>query len=187
MAKKLSDTADAIRKRIKALPRLVEGAMLAIRTRDANAMILNWRNGIVSKSFGLAPLKPKTIARKARMGYSAPSTPLYALGFEGPWTYIKALRKYRTKRGWSVRFSARKHHSGMSEEELFELMEYGFNKCPPRPAFTKAYIQTMKGMKDSSEEVLAAAWEFIESGKRQALAKIQARANESEGLIGNPG
>jgi hypothetical protein len=189
-----SPTRDAVRKRISAIPRMADGAALTLRQRDANAMILNFRTGIATNSFRLTPLRQATIRQKKRKGYRKPSTPLYGLGFEGPWTYIKALKKYKMSRGYVVRFSSRRHHGGLTEEELFQVHEYGAVirsksglpfRIPPRPAFTKSYEKTLRGLKDDSESVLSAAWELIQDGRSKTLARIQANGRKLEAMLGN--
>ena len=191
---KLSPTRDAVRKRIRALPRKVEEMALMVRQRDADAMILAWRSGMVNRTFRLTPLKPATVDAKRRKGYAMPSVPLYGLGMEGPWTYIKALRKYRVTGGWEVRVPASRHHSSsLTLDKLLEVHEYGAVirskggrtfRIPPRPLFTKAYEYVTRNIKDDSEQVLKAAWELIEDGKSQTLLKIRANAHKMEAMIG---
>lgn len=188
-----SVTRAAVKKRISSLPRMIEEAAFTIRKSDADALILNWRNGIATRSFGLRALRPKTVARKRVLGYGKPNTPLYGLGFEGSWTYLKALRKYRTSKGWVVKFSRRMHHSGLTEEQLFRIHEYGAIirpkngkpfRIPARPAFFKAYQRTMQGIKDRSEDVLRAAWDYVETGRKDTFRHTEANARRLEGLLG---
>lgn len=191
---KFSPSPSAVRRRMLALPKMTNEAVFALRQRDADGLILRWRSGIVNRSFNLTPLKRKTVKAKARRGERLPDVPLYGLGLEGPWTYIKALRKYKTKTGWVVKFSRRMHHSGLTEEDFFRVHEYGavikavngtVFRIPARPAFTRAYAATVRAMRDDSELVLRAAWEHVNSGRRQTYERIRANARKLEAMLGD--
>jgi hypothetical protein len=184
----LSLTSDAIRKRKAAMPKMIKQAAMMIRKRDADAIILNFRSGIATKSFRLAPLKRATIKRKRQMGYPAPGTPLYSSGH-----YMVSLRKYQTKRGYVVKFPNRALPCGLTEAQLMEVHEYGAVipkpnggafRIPPRPAFLYAYQKTLGEMTDRSADVMAVAKEYIKDGRSATFSRIRANARKLEVMNG---
>jgi hypothetical protein len=186
---------DAIRYRIKALPKMAEAASQGARLRDACMLIIAFQNGIITRSFRLAPLEGRTIRRKRRLGFPAPATPL--LGEGGPGSYVMSLRKYPVKHGYIVKFPKTKlKNSELTAAEMHDVHEYGavirhvsgtVFRIPPRPAFTKAYAVVMRGIDDPSEEVIAVCMEYLRDGRSETRARIEANAKKLEAMIGTQG
>ena len=182
----------AIRYRIKALPKMAEAASNGARLRDAVTLIVAFRNGIITRSFRLAPLDRKTIRRKMKQGLPNPATPL--LGEGGPGSYIFSLRKYPTKNGWVVKFSNKKlKNSDLTGAQMHDVHEYGavirtvsgsVFRIPPRPAFTKAYAVVMRGIEDPSEEVMKVCREYLRDGRSETRERIEANAKKMEAMLG---
>lgn len=193
---RLSQKADAVRKRAAALPRLAEDCMLAARKRDASAMVSYWRSGIAERRFRLAPLKPKTVAAKARAGYPDPQAPLYAAGLGDPRSYVRSLRKFRRKNGWSVMVPKSRHHKAkVTMDVLFRVHEYGATfvskagnpwRMPARPAFTKAYerVMTDARARDDNRDVRRACAELLREGRSATAARMRANADRLEAMLG---
>jgi len=190
---KFSQNYKAVQSRIKRLPVLVEGVADAQRKRDANALLAYWREGIQSGSLQLKPLKPRTISRKAKLGYSQPNTPLYGIGLDGKDSYIKGMRVFRKKKGWAVRMMDKRHHtSKLPLTALFIVHEYGtiINTknatilIPPRPAMAKAYQMVLRDIKknDPNKEMAKAVNQFIRSGNRAMMDRVKKLADEMEAM-----
>lgn len=183
---------NAVRQRIKRIPKIANGVADMQRSRDADDLISTWRNGLANNSFNLAPLKPATRARKARLGYRYPASPLYGLGLEGAKTYIKGMRKFKTRRGYTVHMIKGKHHkSDLPLSALFVVHEYGATiktkggkiiKIPARPAMQKAYTRVLNRLKakDPAKEFKLAINQFIKQGRQDLIKKIESRAKEAE-------
>lgn len=188
----LSMSRDAIRYRLKALPKMVDATSEGARLRDACMLIIAFQNGIITRSFRLAPLEAKTIQRKRRQGLPGPTTPL--LGEGGPGSYVMSLRKYPVKNGYIVRFPNKKlKNSELTAAEMHDVHEYGavirhvsgtVFRIPPRPAFTKAYAVVMRGIDDPSDEVIQACREYLRDGRSETRARIQANAEKMEAMLG---
>lgn len=178
----------AVRQRVRRLPKIAEGVADAQRKRDAHELVSRWRFGIENNTLGLEKLRPLTRARKVRLGYRRPSSPLYGLGLEGARTYIKGMRVFRKRRGYSVRMINGRHHkSKLPLSALFVVHEYGATtrkgvRIPPRPAMQKAYAQVLRRLKsnDPAKEFGAAVNEYIRTGKRKLADIIARRAAEAE-------
>lgn len=187
---------NAVRQRIRRLPRLVDGVADAQRKRDAHELVTLWRSGIKDRKIYLVPLVPATIRRKRRIGYSKPETPLYGLGLDGPRTYIKGMRVFRTKRGYVVRMIDGRHHkSKLSLSSLFTVHEYGTTiktkggaiiRIPPRPAMQRAYESLLRSIsaRDPKAELVAAAEEFIQTGRESLSQRVHSRARAAEARNG---
>lgn len=196
MGRKLSQTADAVRKRKAALPALAEGLMRSSRRGDADSLIAYFRSGIAERRFRLAPLKPATVKAKARRGQSSPSAPLYGEGLPEARSYVRALKRYRLSRGWVVRFPAARHHSSeLTVDKLHEVHEYGAVfvskagnawRMPARPALTKAYERVLADLRrrDPSAEVRRACAEHLRDGRSVTAARMEAYARKMEALVG---
>jgi hypothetical protein len=182
----------AVKQRIRRIPKIAEGIADMQRSRDADELISIWRNGLINNSFSLVPLKPDTKARKARLGYRYPSSPLYGLGLEGSKTYIKGMRKYKTKRGYTVHMINGKHHkSKLPLSALFVVHEYGTTiekrdgtiiQIPARSAMHKAYAKLLRKLKakDPSIEFKLAINQYIKTSNQALIKKINDRAKEAE-------
>lgn len=182
----------AVKQRIRKIPTIAEGVAAMQRARDADDLIATWRAGLTGNTFRLVPLKQKTVDRKIALSYRYPTHPLYGLGLEGSYTYIKGMRKFRTKNGFVVRMIDGKHHtSKLSLASLFVVHEYGATIMsssgrpiiiPARPAMQKAYTRVLNRLKaqDPSLEFRLAINQFILTGRRDLMQKIAERAREAE-------
>lgn len=182
---------DAVRKRIKKIPRFAHGVADTIRKGDANKLVAYWRAGIMGNTLGLFALKPETVARKMAKGYTNPYSPLYGLGFEGAKTYIKGMRVFKTSTGYRVQMINGKHHeSELSLRSLFIVHEYGTTirrgdriiRIPARPAMTKSYEKLMLELrrKDPSKEFKKACNEFLNTGRSSTAQAIESRSRAME-------
>jgi hypothetical protein len=190
---KFSQNWDAVRKRIKALPRFAQGVADMQRKRDAQKLISYWRSGIMGNTLGLFALSPQTVARKMANGYAHPNSPLYGLGLEGSRTYIKGMRAFKTSRGYTVKMINGRHHSSkLSLASLFIVHEYGTTirgaggkiiRIPARPAMTKAYQKVIREISraDDSRDLKKACTEYLKSASSGTAKTIQSRANAAEG------
>jgi hypothetical protein len=182
----------AVRQRIRRLPRLVEGVADAQRKRDAHELVTLWRSGIRDRKLHLLPLVPATIRKKIWSDYAKPRTPLYGLGLDGPRTYIKGMRVFKTKNGYRVQMIDGKHHkSNLTLKSLFIVHEYGttINKknggtfrIPSRPAMQRSYEALLRSIarRDPQEELVKATEEFIRTGREELAKKVKSRARAAE-------
>lgn len=187
---------NAVRQRIRKIPKIAEGVASMQRARDADELITLWRNGLINNTFSLIPIRPETRAKKARLGYRYPDSPLYGLGLEGSRTYIKGMRKFKTKRGYVVKMVKGKHHeSKLPLSALFVVHEYGTTirarngriiVIPARPAMQKAYASLLRRLraKDPAIEFKLAVSQFMKTGRQELIKKIETRAKEAEARNG---
>jgi len=182
---------NATRQRIRKIPKIAEGVADMQRSRDADDLIAIWRNGLINNTFSLIPLKPDTRAKKARLGYRYPDSPLYGLGLEGSKTYIKGMRKFKTKRGYTVHMIKGKHHeSKLPLNALFIVHEYGATitrngktfRIPARPAMQKSYDVLLRRLKanDPTIEFKQAVSQYMTTGRQELIKKITERAKKAE-------
>jgi hypothetical protein len=173
---------EAVRSRLRRLPKLIDDHMDAFTKRDAEDFIKNFRAGLRNNSFRLEPLRPETMRRKKRQGYSRPASPLYGLGLEGTRTYTSSVRIYKIKQGWRVNVLDVKHHEAdVSVKTLFHIHEHGavintgkaVIRLPARPAFRRAYEQTLARhtAKEKSKQVLDAIAHTINGSKQANLPR----------------
>lgn len=149
---KYSQRTEAVKARIKRLPKLYESSIETMRKRDADDFIVYWRSGLLNNEFKLTPLADSTIQRKIRLAYAKPQNPLYGLGLEGSYTYIKGMRKFKTAKGYVVRMTGKHHDSKIDNHGLLMVHEYGCTlknggRIPPRPAMHRAYDHVLKDIK----------------------------------------
>lgn len=184
-----SSSYKAKKARIQRLPAIAEQIMIGKLKRDAIGLIKEFQKGIRSNNFGLKKLQQATITGKLRKRYDKPETPLYGLGDRSEKSYINMLRMRRIKNGWKVYPSWAKHHkSPLALRDLLIVHEYGCTitmkngtivRIPPRPALFKAYDRIMNRMKrdkrETSREVKTAMTEYINTGKKILLDKIEKR------------
>lgn len=180
---KFSDTYTAKLKRIRRLPKLVEGAVDASTRRDVNGIVKDFQDGVRKDNFDLFDLQFKTIQSKRGKGYSKPSTPLYGLGDSGKNTYINMFIIKKLKKGYRIIPRWALHHSaGIPLRTLFFIHENGaiintgkaLIRIPPRPAFRKAFQRylrrRLKG--ETSKDVRSAMRETIKTGKTTKFRRI---------------
>ncbi len=191
---KFSQTYDAKIKRLKRLPRLVELAALSGTKQDAILLIEAFQDGIRNNSFGLIPLQPATIARKARQGLPRPRNPLYGRGDEvDRKSYLNMLRLRKLKNGWKVFPSWGKHHtSELSLRSLLQVHERGtiikqvrgnktvLIRIPPRPALRKAHERFLRRRRkrELAQDMKRAISAFIKTGNTAVFNQINKRGQE---------
>jgi hypothetical protein len=155
---------DAVRKRIQRLPKLLGDKLETYSRKDADLFVKKYREGLMRNDLGLEPLKPKTVRRKRAQGYTRPASPLYGLGMDGTRTYTSSVRPYKIKNGWRVNVLDVKHHEAdVSVKTLFHIHEYGavlntgraVIRIPARPAFRRAYEQTLAARKQNEPAAAA--------------------------------
>jgi len=175
--------------RIKRLPELAESVMMGKLKRDATNLIEEFQKGIKQNNFGLQKLQKATIDGKLKMKYDKPETPLYGLGDRSEKSYINMMRIRKIKNGYKVYPSWAKHHkSQLALRDLFIVHEYGTTismpngsivRIPPRPAMFKAYqrmmIKQRRDKRETSQEVKTAMTEYINTGKKILIDKIEKR------------
>ncbi len=85
--------------------------------------------------FRVAPLKPRTIRRKAAKGAPRPEVPLFDTGgYAESWVAVKRVR--RRGRGWEVSAlmdPQGENANGIPYTALVRILEYGFSGQLPRP------------------------------------------------------
>lgn len=174
-----SNTPSAVRQRIRRLPKILGEIVDTMRKRDAEHVIQYWRSGLLNNSFNLAPLSPATIQKKIKQKYSAPNNPLYGLGMDGAYTYIKGLRYFKTKNGYVVRMTGRHHDSKIDNKGLLMIHEYGCNlkngRIPARPALHMAYEQLLKEIQQRDASVTDAINVYLKTGNDELLKRIKSR------------
>jgi hypothetical protein len=148
-------------------------------------------------NFGLQKLADWTIQRKMTQGMERPQVPLYGMGDDKKDdSYINGLRLRKLKDGYKVFFSRKKHWSGeLTLEDLYQIHENGavFKKgetviiIPPRPAFRKAFVRTLKQLKaqETADDVKRVYSQYIRTGQasivnnyNRHLSKVSAIQNE---------
>jgi hypothetical protein len=183
----LSKTAEAVRARIRRLPKLMTMAIEAKAKKDAIAVITEFHDGIKESRYGLMPLASATIAAKSRAGYSDPEAPLYGKGDDAqPKSYMNMLRLRKMAKAWKVVPSKGWHWSRKIKlADMLKVHEYGctitngFGKgitirIPPRPALRYAYRAVMyrRTKNDPARELREAALKLVKKGDETALRKI---------------
>lgn len=180
----------AMKRRMRAIPKMAEDLVRAQRKRDAHKLIEIWRDGLLRNTFRLAPLKQQTRNRKKKLNYRRPASPLYGLGLEGAYTYIKGMRLFKTAKGYIVKMTKSKHHdSNLTNYDLFIVHEYGAKiktksghiiNIPARPAFNKSYEKLLRLMKGNEKEFNKAINQYILNNKQDLMQKIINDANKGD-------
>lgn len=197
---KLSKSFDAIRSRIRRLPKLVDGAMDAQTKKDVIRVIDEYQKGIKRNNFGLTPLSPATIKLKREKGLPKPTTTLYGEGDGEKNSLINALSFRKIKNGYRlVRRTAKHHESDLPLNVLLAIHEHGaiirvtprmraflhyigihlskntaYIRIPPRPVVDKAIVRALQKKKkeDPAREVRAAINELIRTGQENMFKKL---------------
>jgi len=167
---KYSQNVKAVQARIRRLPKVYEDHMESFRKKDADAFIEYWKSGLLNDEFKLTPLSDATIRRKIRLGMAKPQNPLYGLGMEGAYTYIKGMRKFRTSKGYVVRMTGKHHDSEIDNHGLLMIHEYGCvlkngGRIPPRPAMHRAYERVLKDIKERDKSMVKSINRYLRTGE----------------------
>jgi hypothetical protein len=209
---KFSNKYYAKQKRIKNLPRLIDGMLFGVYKKDAVGVIREYQNGIRSDSLGLERLKPGTTRTKENKGLSKPHVPLYAWGDDEKMSLINCLRLTKLKNGWKIRPSKGLHHKKdggkpIALDFLHKIHEngaiiqsgkkpgkdkkqFGPNRkpirIPSRPALTRAYrfylAKMKKNKKETSRTVKAAMTLYIETANMKEINNLTAFNNKFKEL-----
>lgn len=176
---KYSNSVGAVKQRIRRLPKLIGTEIETMRKRDAQRLIELWRSGLLNGEFKLTPLSQATINKKIKLGYNAPTNPLYGLGMDGAHTYIKGLRYFKKSKGYVVRMTGKHHDSKIDNKGLLLIHEYGCNtphgRIPARPALNMAYKELMKEIKNRDKAITDAINQYLKTGNEDLITKIKSR------------
>jgi hypothetical protein len=147
-------------KRIKDIPKLVNGYMEVTLKEDAVGLIDTFHDGLINNDLGLYPLAEQTVINKIRLGFGSPENPLVGKGDDrqsAKDSYANMLRLQKIKNGWKVVPSKALHWSGkVTLDKLFAIHEYGAKittkngtiiNIPPRPAYLISYNRWMSKRK----------------------------------------
>lgn len=198
---KFSTNFQAVKSRIKRLPKLVSETADTIAKKDAVAVIEAFREGIKQNTFNLKPLLEVSRQNKIKQGYSRPSNPLYGKGEDDDRSYINVLKIRKIKNGYRIFLSWKKHHSGnISLRLLFFIHEKGaiirvtekmrvflhvvgihlktttnLIRIPPRPTFRKAFNRALrrKARQENVDAVKKAILQIIKTGNSSGFNKIK--------------
>jgi hypothetical protein len=185
---KYSTTYAAKMARIRRLPVLLPEAVETWAKYVAEELVRRFHDGIKYDRLGLEPLRPRTISRKAALGYDRPGTPLYGMGdSEAERSYINMLRIRKAGRKYTVAPSRAMHWDRkVSLKRLFEVHEYGatitdgfgkgiFIRIPPRPALRKAYGSLVRWMsrREPAKEVRARMAAYVRGSGQARLADVK--------------
>lgn len=160
----------AVQARLKRLPQIYTDHIDTMRKKDAQSFIEYWRSGILNNEFKLTPLADSTIRRKIRLGMAKPQNPLYGLGFEGAYTYIKGMRSFKTKKGYVVKMIGKHHDSEIDNAGLLIIHEYGCvlangGRIPARPAMHRAYEKVLIDIKKRDRSMAKTINQYLRSGE----------------------
>lgn len=196
---KWSQNAEAVRSRIRRLPKMMIGLMEAGTQNACTAVNMRFQVGIINKRLRLTPLKPETIRRKAAAGGERPDAPLYFLGFTEPNSYANMMEIVKTRpRQWTLRPRDEFHHGKRTPADppkeqirlpdLFDVHEYGatitngfgrgiYIRIPPRPALRYAYHAWLRNqvVQDPTPAVRAAQARYVRVGDKAALDRVKAK------------
>lgn len=196
---KFSKHYEAVRSRVRRLPKLMIKQMEAHARKDANAVIKEFRDGISNDGLMLRRLRPLTIESKTRRGLGEPTFPLYALGLGNSRSYVNMLHVKKVgDRMYVVRPRPGYHHGKrwpgdqakkqIKLKDLFDVHEYGavinnafgrgiVVRIPPRPALRFAYKKYIRrrAREDPAVAVRVAIAKYIRAGDTVALKRIEAK------------
>jgi len=196
---KFSKHYEAVKTRVRRLPKLMISQMKAHARRDANGVIKEFRDGISNDALMLRRLRPLTIESKARRALESPETPLYGLGMEDRRSYVNMLHVKKVgDRMYVVRPKPGYHHGKrwpgdqakkqIKLKDLFDVHEYGavinnafgrgiVVRIPPRPALRFAYKKYIRrrARQDPAVAVRVAIAKYVRMGDAVALKRIEAK------------
>jgi len=188
---KYSKNFEAIRSRLRRLPKLVNEVYDASTKKDVQGVIEEYKKGIKRNNFGLTKLKASTVSDKVRKGFSKPQTPLYRAGESQKNSLINALAFRKIKNGYRLYRRRAKHWAAdlplnvlLAIHEHGALIKNGFGKgilirIPPRPVVDKAIIRYLKKKKkgEPAGEVMKAINQLINTGKDNLFQKLMKEKN----------
>lgn len=150
-------------KKLDKIPAFADTVARSGLKKMANSIVREFKTGIENNSLNLDALKQRTIETKRKQGFKKPSTPLYGKGGRNKRSYKNMMNIRKTKSGYTIYPSTRKHWDGdITLRRLFLIHEYGATikrgdkliRIPPRPAFKKATaIARKKSIDDIRKEM----------------------------------
>lgn len=183
---KFSTNFEAVRSRLRRLPKLVNSAMDSSTKKDVVSVIEAYQNGIRKNNFRLHPLTIFTINRKKAKGLTKPKTPLYGEGDSEKNSLINALAFRKLKNGYRLyRRKAKHYEADLTLEELLLIHEHGaiikngfgrgvVIRIPPRPvvdlAMNRALRKKKKGEPDKT--IWKAINQLIRTGQTTIFDKM---------------
>lgn len=185
---KFSKNFEAMRSRIRRLPKLVRDAMDAQVKKDVINTIKEFQHGIRRNNFDLEQLKPGTIEAKRRENLPKPTTPLYGEGDGEKNSLINTLSFRKIKNGYRLyRRKAKHYKADLPLDILLTIHEYGaiiklspthFIRIPPRPVVDKAIVRMLKKKKkgEPTRKVNKAINQLILQGKDNEFKKLNSEA-----------
>lgn len=182
----LSKNFEAVRSRIRRLPRLVNNAFDSSTKKDVENVIKEYKKGIKRNNFNLEPLKAATVMQKRGKGLPKPTTPLYGKGELEDNSLINALAYRKIKNGYRLYRRRAKHYEAdlplnvlLAIHEQGALIKNGFGRgilirIPPRPVVDKAIIRVLQKKKkgEPTSKVRKAINQLINTGKDSLLKKL---------------
>lgn len=120
----------------KKLPAKLENLLNRNLTKQGNAIIKDFKQGILNDSLGLARLTKKTIAKKTRQGFKNPDKPLVGRGKDSKASYANMMALTKIKNGVKIAPKMGPHWSyEVSLKKLYVYHEDSQRVSPPkRPA-----------------------------------------------------
>lgn len=197
---KPSKNFEAIRSRMRRLPKLINGAMDASAKKDIISVIEEYQKGIYRNNFGLQGLNDQTIRIKSEEGLSKPKTPFYGKGYSEKNSLINALFYRKIKNGYRLYRRRAKHHKAdLPLNVLLSIHEHGavikvtkkmrnflhylgihlkketnVIRIPPRLIVNKAINRALRKKKkgEPSISIRAAINELIKKGNDSIFKKL---------------
>lgn len=179
---------EAMRSRMRRLPKLMDAELEASALRDAEELIRLFKDGIKKSEYQIKALKPATIEAKTRKNYPSPETPLYGTARRKN-RYNNMLEIIKRERRYIVRPRKEKHwHASIGLDVMFDVHEYGATingkapdgssvriRIPPRPVFRLAYNRFLreKLKHDDSAMLREKIVQYIKRGNWRAQKKQQ--------------
>lgn len=173
MQTKFSSNFEAVRSRIRRLPKMLEKIAETQNKKDAKGIINEYQAGLKKNNLGLQKLHPFSIEKKIENGYSKPRNPLYGEGDSLDRTLYNGIEIKKKGNRYYVQFSRKKHHKAkLTIAQLQRIHEngaviavtprmraflhwYGLHlkattqviRIPPRQAFSKAVNKYLRKRK----------------------------------------
>lgn len=197
---KPSKNFEAIRSRLRRLPKLVNEAMDTSAKKDVINVIKEYQEGLYRNSFGLHRLNDQTIRIKSEEGLSKPRTPLYGEGYAKKNSLINALAYRKIKNGYRLyRRQAKHYKADLPLNVLLSIHEHGVIikvtekmrnflhflgihlkkntkaiRIPPRPIVDKAINRALRKKKkgEPAASIRRAINELINKGNERIFQKL---------------
>lgn len=197
---KYSTNFEAVRSRLRRMPKLTQDAAEASIKRDLQNVIKEYQKGLEANNFRLTPLSSFTVQRKRDQGMQKPKAPLYGSGASDKNSLYNALAIRKIKGGWRLyRRKAKHHESGLPLNILLSIHENGaiikvtakmraflhyiglhlkkqttMIRIPPRPIVDKAIQRMLRKKKkhEVAKNIKKAMVKMIKTGNENELRKL---------------